>query len=774
MVTTAQVDTETCSLDLKPEILSSYPDDMQSLGFALSSFSGCFIQITNYKNIDLPYLSLPVLLNLFYSYGNHDVVYPVEVIMNKNFSVVAQFASDQYIKYLESSAGTNYKLLGLWQCKVHISLLPPSYRNSDSMYSRFGRQLHLKEISYLTFHAVEYKKQWKQNLIITTPMYFILVSSKSENYQQIIYHWSQGVWFDEYASVSKYFFVWLTCPQVDQNAFDKRSEVIYSIHYQCPYCNPCKPFAPIYLGNVSELNNPTNMFDRISTMHGIDDVSIWEWFTDLYVSNMLPQKTSILENSRENFINRFDISLENIHFFHRLVDIHILLTIQGNSSHIIKTGSPMYHDLVLWSPKCGRNKYHFNHAPQLFRSYSEHTQIFQSASLIFGNSKSQFVSCHKLETSFFGPLIEIIPPFDTPTWFCILATIVCYLLAIIFDNRFRNITSRDRALYNLFQFLCSLLDQGVNLIQRLSSKSLFQFIAMFPVPLCFMLLGNEYKGDNISRLTFPSPPVPFDTFEKLVKHHFTLRSPPRNFEFYYKHIARYHLDWEGVFGSNHFSYPIVTNYMLELIIAREDLDLPEDIYKKFPNDSKRFLKHSAHFPNWKAIGVPDTFTEEIQNYYNPHLFKCNKSAIIVDSKLAYLIHHNLTIHNMAAYLSKDTMLETVSGYAFGGTVPLKAYKRMQGIGQAGTVPSWNSFNEFMLQLYSNKITNEMEKTEQTDAENMSLLLFFIPIIGLSVSTLIFIIEIRKRIIDAVSFGMNRFVCNCFKSKFTWVTNFKSN
>lgn len=535
---------------------------------------------------------------------------------------------------------------------------------------------------------------------------------------------------------------------MNPGGFDERSELIDSIHYQCPYCNPCRPFAPIYLGNISGFNNPTRMFNRISTMHGTDDASIWQWFTDSYVTGLLHGKSPILENGRENFIKHFDVSLENIHYFHRLIDIHILLTIEGNSSHIIQTGYPVYHDLIFWSPKCGRNKYHFNHVPHLTRTFSEYTQNSQSAGLIFSSSKHQFVSCHKLETSFFGPLVEIISPLDMLTWFCISAAIVFYLHAIIFDNRFRNNFSKFRTTYNLFQLLSSLLDQGVELIQGLPSKSLFQFVAMFPVPLCFMLLSNEYKGDNISRLTSPSPPVPFDTFDKLVEHNFTLRSAPRNFEYFYKHFTRYHLDWEGVFGSNHFSYPIVTDYLLLMIIARGDLDLPEDIYKKFPNSDKRYLNHTAHFPNFRAIGASNTFTEVIQKYYNPYLFDCNKSAIIVDSKIGYLVHHNLTVHEMAAYLSKHTMLETVNGYAFGGSVPFKAYRRMLGIYQAGIMTSWDLFNEFMLQFYSRKITNEMGKTKHKNTYNMSLLVFFIPIIGLTVSLLFFFVETRKRILDA--------------------------
>lgn len=182
-----QVFAETCNLNLKPNVLSSDLQHLQNLGFALSSYSGCFIQITNYMNIDLPNLNLPVLLSQFYSYRQHNIVYPVEVRMNKNFTFKIKFASDQYIEYLESTAGTNYKLLGSWQCQVHISMFPPTYQKSKSMYSRYGRQMHLKEIFYLLFHGIEYKKQWKQHLIETIPKYFILVSSKTENNQQIIY-----------------------------------------------------------------------------------------------------------------------------------------------------------------------------------------------------------------------------------------------------------------------------------------------------------------------------------------------------------------------------------------------------------------------------------------------------------------------------------------------------------------------------------------------------------------------------------------------------------
>lgn len=69
----------------------------------------------------------------------------------------------------------------------------------------------------------------------------------------------------------------------------------------------------------------------------------------------------------------------------------------------------------------------------------------------------------------------------------------------------------------MFELFASSLDQSSHLFQIvIPRKKPALFIAFAFIPIAFLTLGNEYKGDNITRLTLDASLIEFDTFDSLV------------------------------------------------------------------------------------------------------------------------------------------------------------------------------------------------------------------------------------------------------------------
>lgn len=74
-----------------------------------------------------------------------------------------------------------------------------------------------------------------------------------------------------------------------------------------------------------------------------------------------------------------------------------------------------------------------------------------------------------------------------------------------------------------FELFKSLLEHSSSVFDnRLLRTSNAFYITFAYIPLAFLTLGNEYKGDNITRLTLPTLLVSFDTYDTSVENNFQI------------------------------------------------------------------------------------------------------------------------------------------------------------------------------------------------------------------------------------------------------------
>jgi len=133
----------------------------------------------------------------------------------------------------------------------------------------------------------------------------------------------------------------------------------------------------------------------------------------------------------------------------------------------------------------------------------------------------QFIPCDVLHKGSLS-IIGYVSAFELPVWACLIFIIVISVVALKTVESF--IYSDGKKSYNtLFAPISFLLEQGVQLAYHVFTRLVVVvWIGMGVV------LSNAYKGQNITDLTAPLPPVPIKYFKELLELNFTVISRPKS------------------------------------------------------------------------------------------------------------------------------------------------------------------------------------------------------------------------------------------------------
>lgn len=716
------------------------------LGSALKLFSSCFLQITNYANIELLGIKQPIILTQYFSIKGFSAIYPIEFI-NSNKSTLRSFKeSPKHWQYIQSTIRSNQTFSKSLNCEAYISLFPPTFKQNSAMYLHTSKRRILSTVTAIAYNYVIHKKLKKQ-IIETVPKYFVLLtSSRKAEDDGIFVGWSDSIYLNSFANIQRYILWWKTCTRRQSTKLRPSVKMISRVMYGCPYCNPCTPFQLFIFENANVLKSSL-FLSRIWKLQRIDNVPFWEVFPqannwEYFIRDIIAEKTIDNDNSRFRTINHLKFTKDEVEVFARAVDPHIIRIIISNSTYDVIEQETWNFYRFKKLPTCGRRRYHENHIPELLASTHEYSMEYQLTSLMFRRTTKRFISCHKLERSYFAPLLEIVAPIDTMTWVCL--SIFSIIQVIIFNIELNEQKSDfDIKLYfktmmdSMFKLFCGLIDQGANMLSNLASKHLFHFFLLFPIPICYMVLGYEYKGDNIYRLTVTPPLYPFDTFESLVENNFTIKSEAVFLsEMKNKNISSL---WIKEFGSNHVSHGAMSNLLYDYLVLYSDTLLyPERLYSKLTKTSREYLNHTALFKNWNEIENDMDQDEFLEKLAIPHMFSCTKAAVIVSPNFGTLMWNNMSRQNMPVYLSQENVHEYYEGYELQATVPIKAYERMKQVFESGIMISWKRIIDCLITRAGQTFTLDENVEEKIMQEEKSLLVFFILIIGYTVAAITFI------------------------------------
>lgn len=735
-------------------------------------FQNCKNSITNYANEDLD-ISVPIVLLQFTSiFPNSLNVYPIEVTRVafsspenfENFKRNSSQISQNYVQILKKIN------VHPQTCKLNIALFPPSPYRDGRLY----RGNFLKEPSWLLFEFNEYQAGTWQ--IDTTPIFKIAIIRNQPKLSTIVHAWSSSVRINTYlALLHKYMLVLTTC--LFRNTFEEHvvqfEERVINAYFHCPFCGTCDPLVSIY-SETTDLAGIFNFGHALETALSLADnggAQLWDYSSHTYLNYLMRVaiQTIGLKNSRDSLIKGFKFEMDKLYRFTlgRELDSHLIVGIVGNGSIMVHENVLNAHrHRVFADPTCGFQKVmHPYDIPKIIVQPSNNLMAYQSMDLITSFEAYKFVTCHREVTSFFSPLLETVTPFDLGTLLSILASlVVCCVIAHYggyfskyFGNQVAKISKVQKSALS-FRIVCGLLDQSNNYLASLPSNSIIEFIALFSIPICFQIISNEYKGDNIYRLTRSPPLIPFDTFDALVQHNFTLYSGPvklgRYFWMtYFDVISVTPKKLMAAFGSNHVKLrdtaeqTVFSSLLKDIYISGGDQIFKystSEFYASLPKLVKRYLNQTALFLNWGQVSEAEKGfieRESVELLYVHHMFQCNKSAVIVNAQMALLIFSNMSQYSLPVYLGSE-VFPSYDGYFLSGSVPSKAFKRIKGLATSGIYQNWKKFVSDLIIRTGWKYQLDNNIAGKNQHKSMSVLVVFIPIFSSVAAAIMFLVELK--------------------------------
>lgn len=220
-------------------------------------------------------------------------------------------------------------------------------------------------------------------------------------------------------------------------------------------------------------------------------------------------------------------------------------------------------------------------------------------------------------------------------------------------------------------------------------------VLLFCLPTIFLVLNNEYKGENITNLTVEPGLVPFDTFDVLVKNNFDIRSQMSlmDVESYSCLKKNTELASDSVLENAHEAFPIISEFW-DAILLRfpyNELKSLAALKHRISHTSWFYLNHSKMLAAWKWENGRQGSVEDIERILSIHMDKCSKSAMIMPESMAMQLFSILEAANKPAFYGKDIINENVVGYNYRGYFLKLVLQRIKNSFTSGIIIWWQKY-----------------------------------------------------------------------------------
>lgn len=573
---------------------------------------------------------------------------------------------------------------------------------------------------------------------------------------------------------------------------------IASMSIMCRHCEPCDMFQPL------PINLPENFEDleRISRiLNGKLNLMFWTIWTEAnLVSSLSLDPTRIhreyqlfldFHKLRETRSSIFPIYLSSSAFqsLRLMVEMALLRSLfengtmyvggQNNGFHVLGQECPSINDnppppnpIVAILPTGQLDYFHFHFHP----------------------THLKFVSCGPPEKAGF-PFFQLMTIFDQYIWLCIILSTITTSFSLTMFMRIvardsTNISDASKASIkfsgSLQCCLQILLEQGhtgiitsrmLNAIMKLETHALAKNTSRFVYALFLLIaivLSNGYKNENITQLTLPRSPIPYDKFEILVKHNFTI---------YTRGVWR----WGGA-GGNMKKLPPAAIWLLYLLRPKEPFyhDISQ-IFKSelfmfsmaqvssltayFTNDNQNISERATYLlgnttlhPQWFEMLVDRSVSEIGESI----LKSCNKTALFLPDIDAQLVYYKMGgddpkygyYSGQSVFLGQENDLKNIYGIQFMRWVPPKIISRVKGLYSGGFWDWWHKMLvDVMTGLHSSSLrkarmqTWKGGKVQASDLQGNITVVFFVWLGCILISSMMFIIEARKTTVAGITAGI---------------------
>ncbi|CAL8076308.1 unnamed protein product [Orchesella dallaii] len=767
----------------------------------------CLTHIINYNGMDISAPNQPIVLSRYDVIKSSYLIWDPSMRKGKVHHRARLFHYEALSKILQNKSAIlpwctlqwpdmqcediplvfNAMRMKPYTCESHFHLFPPTVYNNPTFYQWDYYNLRLEFIfpgnwKKFWFHTTRSVSLGVANsndalsaFVVNRPWNEVMVAEGyptplSMNPWAYTLSTVEGHPTGFYTTTARELFFITSVPKVSRGISSLLAPVhsleLRSVYILCRNCVRCKTLVPIKLGQISDIT--MTMEANIEVINGNTDNILWK----MYLGggwNMVYLQTGTWPIENEHQALSATPSVGEMRW---RVETILFKNILGNSTiHSDISGEfcrPEDKD-----KDCGCDD-KYPAYPLLIVApvgRSDHT-LYR-----IHHNKLKFVSCGApLETSL--PFSQLIAIFDKWIWVSILMVnflLVPFVLRLIRANGEKNRLIPDVNEIAALFIICikPLLEQG-NPIPTRWEKSLHTQLVMGLLMLATLVISNGYRNENITQITLPRQPIPYDRFELLVRDNFTVltRAVTGGAFSKMKDAARQNERASLIEYENKMLERFVSNYVKrshdislamksELFIFAVLLEfsiitaatIGEESIKK-NSRLREMMNHTQLLPNWLNHMMDNNLT----SYYNI-LERCNKTAIFLPDMEAHELYYEMRRQkHKYAYLSHkdDQLLDFKYGIGIGRWVNKKVLQRFYGMHTSGIWEWWNSFIvNFMTRVKSGDRT-ENEFTASNLKGNISIV-FVTLVAGLVASVLGFLVEFKGGIWRLIVRSLRNFI-----------------
>lgn len=757
---------------------------------------GCLLHLINYRNLDLVskanivkplvlsrYDVLKILYNVtklkIIEYKIQALIFPFEKTpRNKSASIPYCMNMNYENRCYDIQAQDRTSRTKPWSCEIHLYAYPPTRQEQPNYYEWQGDELDLqffiipgayKRFFYevprilpdnITAFFYPNLTEILKEIVVSRQQLDILLLQQQPTYNDTIIQWANAltVYRDGLYNV-------------DPSHTSSNRELVVRFDegnyiWICHDCVPCQTYGFKILKPVYKLTD----FERQMNIEKLTHIGKIFWNTHLE-SSYLHALEGVSDDESSSFEYKLLLTLysrlngkfgkTDLEYLRFDAEWRILKGALTNIS--ILRQYPLTHRNTYVTIKnkynCALDRFGVDPVLHLFTAGKEDYFHFH-----LHPTKLKFVSCGDPSTRGLGPaFLQLVSVFDKFIWTLIaIMTVISTYVAYVINNwyNFADYVKRSKKLVwsrlsICFGFIKILIEQG----DPINAKILAHHSPIRLICASFLLVGivlsNLFKNENITQITLPLQPIPYDSFPSLVKNNFVIYTRATVYgslsvnRIVHKGFAN--LLWLVHPRGNYSNHYVSIGFQSELFhFAKAETSVRNWQYWLFPIETlpvriQKVMKHTRLHSRWMEMLIYGMIEKDI-------LEECNKTALLLPDLEANSVYYELKKEGKSAFLGEDLDIRKQFGILFERRVNPFILIRVKGLFMAGLFDWW-----------TNMIVNEMTKIKSgflgagivprtsSDMNGNIAVVFVLFLVGVSVAIFRFLFEVRGRISGGLVF-----------------------
>lgn len=779
---------------------NNFHDSSININTHIQLFSDCLVHLINYRNIDIqpkyPFIvSRYDVIKVTYENQNLKILPTVTQVRVYPHSSVPRNKSENigYCSHYENDAHCNdfptfdkTASAKLWNCEAHFYIYPPGRTQDPTLYEEdplMGIRFLIipSSFKHFLYHAVNLteseKNHWNtlfnskvKGFIISRAQYDLLIPEPGQG-SDYVRSWSNSLTITR----KGIFLTDFEFTPSNREMFVDFGECNYI--WLCRYCSACASIGAFPLNSVKTLEDITSTISE----HNSKNVGkiFWNIQVDHSFRRSLEKISKIPTGNTWEYLQLFSFHKrfkEHRKKEQRMVskmrfDVEAMLLKSALVNLTSYSVNRLLHLLILGGTKstsksqpCGPGRFGVEPGIHTFASGTEDYFHFH-----FHPSRLKFVSCgNPSHTTLFQAFCQLIAIFDLPIWVGISLSVfsvgwAAYGFSFWYQSKYPhdNTNNSSKSLNSVFSsmlcFLKILFEQGDPINLRLISHHSPIRLLVGAFLIIGIVLSNAFKNENITHVTLPREPIPFDDLETLNL---------TGFKIYIRgtvYVTGVHRKSMAPFSTAAFWFlknPFQTG---------NHSNVSNIFYNEVFSYGKGETSKSWHPWQWLPVASKPNRIVRIMNFNFTKLHpdwiemlfygtvseydvlkECNYTALFLPDVEANALYYRLKREGKSAFLGDHLGLSKDYGLMFARWVNPAVLKRIKSLYASGFYDWWTNFLVNVLirirggSLHDNLI-GETGRNKASDMQGNITVVFVILAMGLVCAVLVFCGEMWRKV-----------------------------